>query len=450
MLNSKWQSFKHGFTLIEVMVFLFIFTVTVLTFYQTMTDGVLAMATSKAKVGAVKLANEQMEMIRNIDYDKIALAPAGPIENVTQVARSGKDYKIITTIELVDDPFDGESGTGDGKWQDYKKVKVKVFWDPTNEEKFVQVSSLFVPPGIETVHAGGILIIKVIDYSGQPISNAEVNVTNSDTGISFTDYTDSEGKIMLSGYAGSIQHYKAVVNKTGYYTVQSYEPYPVSSFLPDEVHGSIIEGNYNEMSLMTDRLIDFKIDTKDMAGNNVPNVQFELKGGKRKGVDKVTNAPLYEYVSPLLSTGGSAEKSFVDMSMGDYFFTFKEPVTDYEFVRMEPSINTANNQMKFFSSGATATAVLASKNINSLLLTVKDNVTGLPINNEQINLKNALGYDETVTTDYFGQAYFSSVGPLEKTDYSLTINVTGYQSYTENISLTTDLLTKKEVKIIPN
>lgn len=445
------QSFKHGFTLIEVVVFLFIFTVTVLTFYQTMTDGVLAMATSKAKVGAIKLANEQIEMIRNIDYDKIVLAPNGPIINETYVSRSGKEYKVNTTIRLVDDPLDGTGDTGDSKSQDYKEVTVKVFWDPADQDRFVRISSLFIPPGIETVHAGGILIVKVIDYSGQPIYNAAVIIDNSETGITYTAYTDSEGKIMLSGYAGSIQHYRARVSKTGYYSVQSYEPYPISSFLPDEVHGSIIEGNYNEMSLITDRLIDFKIATKDMAGNNIPDVQFELTGGKRKGVDKITNAPLYEYTSTLLSTGGSAEKSFTEMSMGDYFFNFKNPLTDYEFVRMEPSVNSANNQVKLFSSGTTATAILVNKNLNSLLLTVKDNVTGLPMANEQINLKNASGFDETVTTDYFGQAYFSSTGPLEKTTYDLTINAVGYQAYSENnISLNTDTLTKKEVKIIPN
>lgn len=452
ILNNK----RKGFTIIEALVFLFIFVVTVLSFYNTIVSGVVGMVNAKAKIGATKVANEQLEMIRNIEYENIALTtdiPAGIIENNRQISRGNTTYYINTNIHTIDDAFDGV-GVADNRPDDYKEAVVRVFWENGNVDKSILAKGIFIPPGIEEVHSGGVLKVKVIDTLNQPISGAKVVITNSENGVTKTDFTNTEGYILLTQVPESIQKYKITVTKNDYYTVHSYDPNPISPYMPVEVHGTVLDGNYNESSLVTDKLASFKIKTKDISGNNAAGIEFELTGGKLKGhtlvVPPAVAENLYEFEDTSLTTNTDGEKEFDDMSYGSYFFKFKNLPTKYEFIKVKNAISK-NNQFDIASTNSEVEVFFADKEVNSLLVRVVDKNTLLPIDNEDVNLKNSsISYDVTMKTDNFGQAYFPDAGILVAGNYDLSIAATGYQQYHEDgIAINTGILIDKTIELNP-
>ena len=86
------HNIKKGFTLVEAMVFLFIFSVTVVTFYRTFASGTKAISNVKSRIVATALANEKMEIVRNLDYEAVGTdggAPAGSIPQEETVTKNG-------------------------------------------------------------------------------------------------------------------------------------------------------------------------------------------------------------------------------------------------------------------------------------------------------------------------------------------------------------------------
>ena len=62
---------RKGFTLIEALTLLFVFYLVKTTFYAASIAGTRQIIESKNRLGAVAVANEKMEIIRNRDYDTI-------------------------------------------------------------------------------------------------------------------------------------------------------------------------------------------------------------------------------------------------------------------------------------------------------------------------------------------------------------------------------------------
>ena len=101
------QNNHKGFTLIEMMVFIFIFTITGITFYKVFATGTQAMSSVRSRLGAIQLANEKIETIHNLKYEDIGTLggiPAGKIPQTETDTRSGKTYYVHCSVVAVDDP----------------------------------------------------------------------------------------------------------------------------------------------------------------------------------------------------------------------------------------------------------------------------------------------------------------------------------------------------------
>lgn len=284
-----------GFTLIEMLVFIFIFVVVTFSFYRTIAAGMIAIVDAKSKLGAVALANERMEVIRNLSYDNIGTiegVPPGSIPQDEIISRSGRDYYVHTNVGLVDDPQDGTAHDAPGhihadgddvRSGDYKKVRVQVYWINHNEAKSVYLVSTFTPPGVEAVYAGGILSINAIDSEGHGIPQATVHIYNNDVSptVNVTQQADNNGNIYFPQSPVSSEKYYIEISKTGYYPVKTYAR--ASNFEPMDLNASVVEGAINQKSITTDRVSSINLYTRDPLGNSVPNVSFDLEGGKRIG-----------------------------------------------------------------------------------------------------------------------------------------------------------------------
>ena len=167
---------NHGFTLIEALIFLFIFSIITVTFYSVITLGTGYILESKNKLAALALANEKMEIIRNLNYDDIGTTtgiPSGSITESEDVVSGGKTFHVKTIVQFIDDALDGVL-PADSMPDDYKKVKITVSWEGVKgATRSVYLVSGFTPPGLEVNSGDGILVINIINGAGVGISQAQ-------------------------------------------------------------------------------------------------------------------------------------------------------------------------------------------------------------------------------------------------------------------------------------
>ncbi|HLN19382.1 MAG TPA: hypothetical protein VK255_04420 [Patescibacteria group bacterium] len=441
-----------GFTLIEALTLIFIFSLITITFYQVLTVGSRYIIDSKNRLGAVSLANERMEMVRNLSYNDIGVIDGqidGNIPADQEVMENGKAYQVITAVEGVDDSLDG-GYPGDSAFIDYKKVTITVSWGSGQ----VSLTSRFVPPGLEVADPNsGILFINVFsDETGAGISHSSVHIVNTETGLNTTLETDNSGNLTIMGnnVTQSIQKYQITVSKSGYETVSTMSPYPETPYVPTNIHASVIVGAVNVANIVQNQLTDLTIRTEDGLGQDIPNVNFSLLGGKMLGTDATPPyTPVYA-IDDSFTTGADGEKNFNGIGPGQFIIT-PSISTGNELINIDP----AEQFQLHAASPLTAKIRLAPKNITSLLVSVKkdDSGTLAPVAGAQVKLSNtATGgtYDTTIASLSNGAAYFpASSDEFLPGEYELKITADGFSDNTSIVTISQDELETVSVTLNP-
>lgn len=457
-LNKKIKN--PGFTLVEAMVFLFIFSVITVTFYSVITLGTGYIIEAKNRLGALALANEKMEIARNLQYDVIGTTtgiPAGSILEEEDVVAGSKTYHVKTIVQYVDDPFDGIF-PADSVPNDYKRAKITISWGGSSGSTgSVYLVSRFVPSGMEVAAGDGILSINIIDSTGSGVPQAQVHIANNNVSptINITQNTDDSGNLIFPGATESILGYQISVSKNNYETVSTVNPEEMA-YVPVDTHASVVKGFINTKSIVIDRLSDLKIKTVDYLDNPLPNVGFHIKGGRELGTDSSVIPPATIYsLDSNETTGTNGEKNFNDNSPGRQFFlTNIGSVSEHTLIGASPisGFDVASAAYKFSllpDESKTITIKFADNNADSLLVKVLNNTDNSPVDNAQVKLTNGSGYDTMVTTSFDGLAFFPvNSDPFSPGDYTLEITVAGFQNYSASVDV--DKLTVKEVKLDPN
>ena len=183
---------------------------------------------NKARAGAIALANERMEYIRSLAYASVGTVggiPSGTLAQTETTTMNGITYTRRTFIEYSDDSKDGTGGADtNGITADYKAAKVSVSWTSrTGERSVAVVTRIESLNGMEIACTPpcGTLALAVVDSQSQPVSNAQVAIVNSGTGVNLNTYSDTSGIASFIGSpAGS--GYQITVTKAGYSTSQTY------------------------------------------------------------------------------------------------------------------------------------------------------------------------------------------------------------------------------------
>jgi type II secretory pathway pseudopilin PulG len=436
---------NSGFTLVEMLIFIFIFSVISVTFYSTWTLGTRYIIFVKNRFTALSLANEKMEVARNLAYGKIAHTGSTPPGNIHQdeyVMHSGKEFHVRTRIRNVDDPLDGTLGgsPNDTDFIDYKNVRVEVSWD--NDAGSVVLASRFVPQGIESSAANmGVLVVNVFsDQSGSNISGSTVQVTNSDTGFSETNNTDSFGRLMLVGLLESNQKYKVTLVKNGYEAVETFPPYPNTGYNPTDMNTSVIKESVNTISIIQNKLAALSVKTSNYLGQTAGNIKFYLKGGRKMGMEYAPpNDPVYKLDSHT-ETGSDGEKDFGSVSPGQYEFVLEEP--GYTIIGMDPisPITLPSEQ------SININVKVSPNNETALLVKIQKDATNM-IPGASVHLTNSNGYDTTITTGNDGMAFFPDVETpaFAEGEYDLSITAVGYQDHSGKVNVSKNNLKVEEV-----
>ena len=421
-----------GFTLIEALTLLFIFSLITLTFYNVISLGTRYIQFAKNKLGAVALANEKMEIVRNLAYANVGVvggACAGNIAQDEDVTENSRTYHVHTLAAFVDDPFDGTLGGSprDTAFEDYKIVKVTVSWNTGGANQGeVALQSRFVPPGLEAATANeGILSINVFDSAGHPVADSQVKITNGSLGFSETRNTDDAGNVMIVGADESINRYALNIIKSGYETVNTFLPYPDTAYNPTDTHASVVAGTLNVTNIVQNQISDLTIHTQTNAGQDIGNIAFSLSGGRVLGHQVLPpNASVYN-LNANDTTGADGKKVESAVSPGSYKFSLAASVINYALIGTDPSAPFS----VIPGQNLTLNVKLAPVNIASLLVTVK-NSAGKLLSGAQVKVDNGLDYNKTLVTDGNGTAYFPVSGDptFNPGQYNLTVTADGFQT----------------------
>ena len=124
---------KKGFSILEVVAATFIFSIVTITIYGSFSAGMKSLAQSKHRIAATKLANEKMEIIRNMPYSDVGTqggVPEGSLIQEETIWRSNQKFNVRTNVIYVDDVLDGVAGgtPNDTVSRDYKEARIEVTW----------------------------------------------------------------------------------------------------------------------------------------------------------------------------------------------------------------------------------------------------------------------------------------------------------------------------------
>lgn len=451
LYKSKIENHRslRGFTLIESLVFLFLFAVISIVFLETYTTGTRMIIESKNRLGATALANQEMEIIRSIAYASIGTTtgiPAGDLLEEKVISVNTVRYTVHTFVQYVDDAFDGTAATGDAIPNDYKRVRLSVAWGNRGSDQTVAIFGNFSPKGVETSGGGGVLSINVLDGSGSGVPNVTVHIVNASAGVDITAATDATGNIMLPGAPAGTEAYTLSVSKAGYYGATTYS---TATFVPVDLHASVVAGVLNQKTIVIDQSSDITFATEDPFGTALPSIDYTITGGRLLGAKPLPDGSLVYDFSATGTTNGSGTASFADQSVGEY--TVGITSGQYELYKVVPASAETNKFTVTAGVATDARAILLDRTIGSLKVLVQTQTDPVPLSGASVRLTNAvLAYDATVDTDAYGLAYFPTALPaLAPGTYDLEVILLGYTTVSESVNITTALVTTL-VEMIPN
>ncbi len=402
--RQRWR----GFTLVEILVTIGVLAIVWVIVTQIFQNGFVALSDSRARVVAVAIANEQLEILRNMPYDQLGTTtgwPSGTVPATQTIQRSGQSFTVASRIDFIDDPFDGNVyGTIPDKPldtvpNDYKRAEVTVTW----QRRFatpVILSTLIVPKGLESASNSGSLLITVFDASGQPVPQADVHITNSSLAppIDIVNTTDNFGNLQVLSLPPSLGSYHLEVSKSGYSAEQTYDP----AVLPNPVRPnlSIIQGQVTETSFAIDKVSTLAISTQGEACSAIGNIPLSLWGQKLIAA----NPDVLKYSSSP-PTDANGQLNLTNLEWDNY--TLIENASDYDVAGIIPPI-----LLNLLPNTAQSIAlVLAPHTTNSLHVTVKDASDGTTVTGATVRLQKS-GFDESKITGvgYFTQSDWSGGG----------------------------------------
>lgn len=452
MAQGAWIMKKHsGFTIIEGLMFLFVFALITAVFFQTFAYGTALIQQSKYRLGAIALGNQKMEIVRSLDYDSIGTItgiPSGDIAQDEDIQVNNSQYHVHTFIQYVDDAYDGTLGGSPNDLipNDYKRVRIEVSWGAETDAEKIQLFSTFAPPGIEQPAGGGILSINILDSQGNGVSNATVRIVNSSVvpAIDVTTATDATGNLFLVSAPASSQAYQITFSKNNYFGSATYPPFPTSTFIPTDVHASVVDATVNQASFVMDNQSTLELQTVDQFGDDLADIDFRIDGGRQLGTVSGVGTPVYEFGEDA-ATDTNGEKEYSNRSYGSYTWTLDPGESGYEFIRLNPESSASSNLITL-APGATMQVqmILADKAINGVIVTVTAAADGSPVSGASVRLSNTtLSYDETIITSQYGKAYFPSASPgLAAATYDVEVSAAGFTTDTDTLTITAGLENK--------
>jgi len=348
---------QRGFTLIEVVIDIFIITVIFGALAGSFILVLRTVASGQLRAGALAQANEQMETLRNMSYDSLStqngtILPHGTIPDSQTVVSSGRTYYLVTNIIYVDDPFDGcaipvgsniyectdgqTSVNEDVIPMDYKRISVEVR-ESEGGALLASLSSNVAAKAAETGSNTGMLLVTVNDANGQALAGVTVTITNTTQGISVSGTTNVRGQLFVAGLTpDNNNHYHIVATKNGYSTDYTTPRTPQN---PNQTQPDV-DINAQQVTIQTlsiDLLGQMRVTVKNESGAVLPNIPITATSSKTTQFNPVMPKNVYR-----VNTDDSGVALFPAVEWDSYTITAPEGylvvMTDpYQQVSVDPA-----------------------------------------------------------------------------------------------------------------
>jgi type II secretory pathway pseudopilin PulG len=341
---------EAGFTLVELAASMFLLALISIGFFGLFTSLVNSTLVAKRQAVASTLATNQMEYLKSLPYDNLAVAggsiyATSPIAATTTKTINGVPYTIKTSINYVDDAYDGcasyptpalktlycrnypppsGSPATDLNPQDYKIAHVIV-----NDRKGLQLASVDTQISSrvsETASTTGAMFVTVIDNNGNKLSGVTVNVTNTTItpNANVSDSTDSNGTAIFYGLPpDSGTDYTVTASKSGYSTLSTI---PSSGTLTATYPSQKIitqQSSFATLTLKQQGANSVIVETVDTGGNPLASVKVYVKGGYKKYTATTDTAYYYDNVTPAdnrMVTDSNGLATIQNLVPGTYVF----------------------------------------------------------------------------------------------------------------------------------
>lgn len=427
------RSSLYGQTLISTLIGIAVFLILANALFTLVRGSFSIVSFNRARISARHLAQERVELIRNLSYDEVGTQggiPSGTLLQEETVARNGLSFTVETDVIYIDDPFD-TTIPNDLLPTDYKRVRVSVSWGGITASRTnpVVLVTDVVPKGVESTSGGGTLSIFVIDANGQPVPQADVTITAATTpAVNLSLQTAENGRLILPGAPPCTACYNITVTKSNFSAERTYATSEVAN--PAKPHGTVLAGQLTEIAFAIDRTSTLVINTTSNRANDFTpavSVPFTMRGSKTIGTNTSGN-PVYKYEQNA-STDGSGVLTINALEWDNY---------QISLTGSNPDISGTNPLIPLLIAPNTSTVYTMATHAhttNSLLLTFTND------DNQQIAsvsaTLNTTPTPETILSGQlddpdFGQAFFSN---LNADTYQLTATASGYIDYSGTVSV---------------
>ena len=398
--------------MVEVLVASAIFAVLALGVYQAFV-GVSGLAISAKNIaGAISLANEQIEIARNLPYSDVGIfagSPPGKLPYERFATSSGMVFKITTFVHNIDDHFDGtiNGNPNDSAPADYKLVEVTVscgsglpgqgvcrYFNP------LTLTAIVSPKNLEISSGNGALFVKVFDANGQPVPEADVKVTNlkATTTMIIHDTTNNDGLLQLVDIPPGDFAYRVEVGKSGYSSARTYAKGELGLTNPISPDTTVLTGQLTQLSLIIDRLSNLTFQAVDNYCQPAGPFSLKLQGARLLSADPEV---LRYSENKTISADGTLLLNNLEWD------TYKIEADDSSLV----IAGSFPLQSVLVPPGTdnTIKLVLKPKLGKGLLVSIKDGASGLPRSDVEVNLSGN-GENRTLVTNrgYFTQTDWST------------------------------------------
>jgi len=259
---------KKGFTLIEVLIGIFLVLIVSFGVFGAYRLILKVVAQSRNRITAAAIANGYIEKIKNLSYESIGTKggfPTGTLEVSTTTNQNNTLYTIEQRVDYVVDPIDGVSEVSIPKDEcpnDYKRAEVKVFWSDKAGDKVTLVTDI-APKNLaqECLISGGIISVSVFDAYGIMVPLPLIEIKDPLTDQILKMATPFGGQHYFSLATST---YKVVVSKDGYSTERTYGTNEILT--PDKPNPIVLDGQLVENSFSIDKVSSFSVETLSPRG----------------------------------------------------------------------------------------------------------------------------------------------------------------------------------------
>jgi type II secretory pathway pseudopilin PulG len=328
MTTSTGSEISHqveGFTLVELVVSMFVFIIISLSLSGLFISLVRSASVAQRKAVADTLATNQMEYLKSLPYNDLAVAGGSIYSNnllpaTTTNTINGVKYTVTTSINYIDDAYNGcgpypnqtlkqqycrnypppAGAPAVGDSNDYKIVDVSVS-DYTNNV-LAAVDTEIAAKVAETASTTGALFVKVVDGSGAPVTGATVNVVNNSLSpaLNLSDTSDENGIVIFYNLPPDTAnyHYAITASKSGYSTLATIAPN--GSLQPTYSNQNILvqQSSLVTMTILLQGSNSLVLESTDTSGNPLPNVKVYVKGGYKKYTSTLDTQYYYDNMNP--------------------------------------------------------------------------------------------------------------------------------------------------------